>query len=138
MGSNHYPGFTVRTDVRYGVARLAFVGELDLAAAPTLEDELLRVESDGIDAAVLDLGELTFMDCSGLHVLLGAADRVKENGHRMALVGVGGLPRRVMELTATEKALIDESSAAPMMERFSRGDGEPAATIATLIGAEDD
>jgi len=134
MGSNGSPGFTVRTDVRNGVARLAVVGELDMAVAPRLENELLRVENDGVDAALVDLGELTFMDSTGLHVLLRAKRRANDNGHNLAIVGVGGLPRRLFELTDTERVLIDDSGALRMIERFTQRDGEEAAASPTVIG----
>lgn len=130
MGSHDSPGFTVRTDVRNGVARVAVVGELDMAFAPTLEDELLHVENDGVDSALLDLSELTFMDCSGLRVLLRATHRANENGHRLAIVGVGRVPRRVIEITGYERVLIDEANALPMIERFTQEKVEAADMIA--------
>jgi anti-anti-sigma factor len=121
-----------------GVARLALVGELDMAVAPTLEDELLRVENDGVDSALLDLGELTFLDCSGLNLLLRATERAKENGHDLAIVGVGGLPRRVLEITGTEQVLIDEGNALPMIERFTQTqtDSNEASALASVIGVD--
>ena len=124
MGSNDSRGFTVRTDVRNGVARVALVGELDMAVAPTLENELLRVENDGVDTALLDLSELTFMDCSGMRVLLRATRRAKANRHDLAIVGVGGIPRRVIEITGTERILIDEVNALPVIERFSQEEAD--------------
>ena len=79
-----------------GTARVVVQGELDLAAAPMLRDALdgLRREAR---STVLDLRELTFMDSSGLRVLLEAGQ------HRAAGWGVSlllpaggpvlGLPR---------------------------------------------
>ena len=121
MGSTDSSGFTVRTDVRNGVARLALIGELDMAVASTLEDELLRVQDDGVKAAFLDLGELAFMDSSGLAVLLRATNRARENGHHLAIVGVGGVPRRLLEISGTERMLLGDARAVPMIERFTRG-----------------
>jgi anti-anti-sigma factor len=134
MGSNGSAGFTVRTSVRNGVARLAVVGELDMAVASSLENELLRVENDGIDAALVDLGELTFMDCTGLHVLLRAKRRANDNGHNLAITGVGRLPRRLFEVTDTERELIDDGAALHMIERFAREDGEEPAASLVVIG----
>jgi anti-sigma B factor antagonist len=137
MGSNRSPGFTVRTDVRNGVARLALAGELDMAVAPTLEVELSRVENDGVSSLLLDLGELTFMDSTGLHLLLRATRRAKDNGHDLAIVGVGGVPRRVLEVTGTERVLIDDASALPVIKRFSQGEVDAADTSAARMIGDD-
>ena len=61
---------TVTQDAN-GARRLALRGELDLGTAGRLEQALS--ESDG--AVVLDLRELTFMDSTGVRVLLEAAER---------------------------------------------------------------
>jgi anti-sigma B factor antagonist len=44
-------------------------GELDLATAPKLNDALTRAETEGMDI-VVDLDRVSFLDSSGLHVLL--------------------------------------------------------------------
>jgi anti-anti-sigma factor len=132
MGSPESPGLTVRTDVRNGVARLAVVGELDISVVSTLEDQLDRVAGDGVGAALLDLRELTFMDSSGLHLLIRATDYAKQNGHRLAIVGVGGLPRRLLEITGTEKLLVDDADGMELIRRFTQpapGDGASAAAL---------
>ena len=103
-----------------------------MAVAPTLEDELFRVENDGVDTALLDLGGLTFMDCSGLRVLLHATRRAKENGHGLAIMGIGSLPMRIIEVTGTERLLIDEANALRVFERFSHR--EAAEVIGDNVG----
>jgi anti-sigma B factor antagonist len=51
-----------------GVVTVSPVGELDLATAPLLEAELRRTA--GSRELVVDLRRLTFIDSSGVHVLL--------------------------------------------------------------------
>ena len=48
-------------------------GEVDLATAPELESCLQRAFTDGPDGVVLDLEGLTFIDSSGLRVLVALA-----------------------------------------------------------------
>ncbi|MFJ9419192.1 STAS domain-containing protein [Streptomyces sp. NPDC101227] len=61
-------------------------GELDfLSAAPTIKylDPLTAGPSPDL---VLDLGRLSFLDCSGIGVLCHARRRVREAGGRLSLV----------------------------------------------------
>ena len=55
-------------------------GEIDLAAAPTLRDRL-REAGDRSPAVVVDMADTTFLDSSGLHVLVRAhAERTAAGG----------------------------------------------------------
>jgi anti-anti-sigma factor len=49
--------------------RLSLTGELDLAAAPILEDRLARLRATRSPVR-LDLSELEFIDSSGIHLLI--------------------------------------------------------------------
>jgi anti-sigma B factor antagonist len=61
---------TVERDER-GACRLTLRGELDLGTAAQLEQALAHARGD----IVLDLRGLTFMDSTGVRVLLEAAER---------------------------------------------------------------
>jgi len=61
---------TVRRDAQGG-ACLTLRGELDLGSAPQLEQALAEAGDD----VLLDLRDLTFMDSTGVRVLLEAAER---------------------------------------------------------------
>ncbi len=137
MGPPELPGFTVRTDIRNGVARLALVGELDTHFVPHLKVHLDRfVGGGGISAAMLDLRELTFMESSGLQLLLRAAADARQNGHRLAIVGVGGMPRRLLELTETERVLIDETDGIELIQRFASAEPEADGSFGSAEGGD--
>ncbi len=54
-----------------GVHRLTPVGELDLATVSRLESAFdVAFRDDGVDMIVVDLTELSFMDSTGIHLLL--------------------------------------------------------------------
>jgi anti-anti-sigma factor len=73
------------------------VGELDLAAA-----EELRAFLDRLDGNVrIDCTEVSFVDASGIRVLLQAAGHLPS----LVLVGVNREVRRVFELTDTTSLL---------------------------------
>ena len=60
-------------------------GELDIATAPELE-RTLRESQQLAHLTVLDLRELTFMDCAGVHAIVEASLRARHNGRRLVLV----------------------------------------------------
>jgi anti-anti-sigma factor len=113
------PDFEVRADVSNGVVRFAPAGELDMSTAPVLQEGLDRAIHDGIQAALLDLRGLTFMDVTGVHLLFEAHDRAQQNGEMFAIVGVGGEVRKVLELTDTMD-LIDEVAGMELIRRFTQ------------------
>ena len=106
------PAFTTRIEVRKGVASIALRGELDMATAPTLADELAAAERDGASIAVIDIRELVFIDSSGLHALVAAHKRSEEGGKRLLIVGANPFLRRLCEVTKTQFLLDGEGAAA--------------------------
>jgi anti-sigma B factor antagonist len=77
---------------------VTLAGELDLAAADGFWAELEPlIEPAGM--VVLDGTELSFLDSSGLRVLLLANTRAKELGARLRLVAPHRAVRRTLELT---------------------------------------
>ena len=68
-----------------GAGWLHVAGELDMATAPRVEKALRQAERRA-RLVVLDLRGLTFMDCSGIHVIVDASLRARSRGHRLMLV----------------------------------------------------
>ena len=86
--------------VRNGVAVVRVSGELDLASAAELGPELERLATeDGLEATVLDLRGLEFMDSSGLRMVAQSDLRFREAGRRLALVSGREPVQRVFEIT---------------------------------------
>lgn len=80
-------GEHLRVDVRLGPDRvvLGLHGELDLLAAPLLEQEIEKAEADSPAIVVLDLQDLQFVDSAGLRVILAAHERSRQQGKEFAL-----------------------------------------------------
>ena len=113
--------FDVRVESRNGVARVAAIGELDLGTASTLGDQLIEVERDGVRNVMLDLRDVSFVDSSGLRVILQAWQRAQSNGHRFVVVGVSQAARRLCDITGTA-FLLDDPSATRVLDEFAQGD----------------
>lgn len=78
-------------------------GELDIAGAPSLEEEFLRVEATDATAIVCDLRALEFIDSTGVRLLVMAADRSAADG-RFTIVP-GAKVQRIFEITDLVKRL---------------------------------
>jgi anti-sigma B factor antagonist len=82
-----------------GAAVIGVRGEIDLETAPLLRKALQPVLEDRAGAVVVDLSEVTFMDSTGVHVLVESAERLDRQNRRFAAVCCEGGPvHRVLAL----------------------------------------
>jgi anti-anti-sigma factor len=84
---------------------LAVHGELDMASALGLAGPLSDVANDGAGSVVIDLSGLSFMDSTGMSVLLNARRRLTRQGRGMLVVCPAGPVLRVFELTSMVQTL---------------------------------
>jgi anti-anti-sigma factor len=91
----------VRIDARDGDVQVAVSGELDLASADDLNLTLSAAQADE-RTVTLDLRRLQFMDCTGLRVLVAAADRAGASGDRFRIVRGPPAIDRLLLLTGFE------------------------------------
>lgn len=69
-----------------GTYSISLYGELDMATAPGLEEELSRAESTDAQSIILDLSGLDFIDSTGVAVVIRAATRASADSNRLALL----------------------------------------------------
>lgn len=96
------PGFAATVVDRGGVPVVEVRGELDLQSAPQLWEKLSEASGRTGEPphVVADLGEVTFMDSSGLGVLIGHRNKLKEAGGDLWLsTGREDAVTRVIEVT---------------------------------------
>ena len=77
-------------------------GELDLDTAPALDDELERTREQAGARLVLDLRTLTFMDSTGLRLLIRWDTLAREQGFEFAIVPGPEVVQRVIRLTGMD------------------------------------
>jgi anti-anti-sigma factor len=82
-----------------GVVMVALRGELDLASARKTEERFASIDEQAPARMVVDLGGLTFIDSSGLRVLLLADARARERGYELVLLPGEEPVQRVFEVT---------------------------------------
>jgi anti-anti-sigma factor len=89
-------------DDRSEASVLRLAGELDIASAPLLERAIAAAQANTEGRAlVIDLGEVTFMDSTGLRALLGARQVIAEAGRELTLRPGPRQVQRVFELSGT-------------------------------------
>jgi anti-anti-sigma factor len=97
-----------------GVHRLTPIGELDLATAPLLERAFQAVSGDkAVEIVVVDLRELTFMDSTGIHLLLRMRDEC-EDGDRLRVINGSPAVQRVLDVSGVRAHLPIISSEDPL------------------------
>jgi anti-anti-sigma factor len=88
--------------VRSGTtARLVVKGEIDIATSARLHEQIERLSAEDAEIVVFDLERVTFIDSTGLGVLLHANERL---GPRLRIVP-GRAVVRLLEITATRDKL---------------------------------
>jgi anti-anti-sigma factor len=81
-----------------GAPGVAVRGEIDLDAVPSLELALDTAIRSTTGAFVLDLGDLDFLESSGLRVILRARARLAREDRELAIVCPHGPVRRLFEV----------------------------------------
>jgi anti-sigma B factor antagonist len=83
-------------------------GEIDVATSPRLRTELTALVARGAEDLTIQFGGVTFVDSSGLGVLVAIYKRLREDGKgRVHIVDAQPPVRKVFEITGLESALLD-------------------------------
>jgi anti-anti-sigma factor len=98
-------GLTMTSGRSDAVHSITLSGELDLANAGEVEAELRRAEAGDADSIVLDLSSVSFIDSTGMRLLVAAAARSRADSNRLTLLRGGPAVQRALQLTALEGQL---------------------------------
>ena len=105
MLSQHIGPFTCQVSREEGEAVVSPRGELDMATVGAVDAELQRLRGNGVGSIVLDLGGLTFMDSSGLHLLVRWTREASQDGFNFELEPGPPLVQRIFDLAAVNDTL---------------------------------
>jgi anti-anti-sigma factor len=95
----------VDTEDREGLVQVSLRGELDLSTVEKVEDELRRIEHGADKPLVLDLSGLTFLDSTGLRLMVTADQRARKAGRRLTIVKGPETVHRVFTITKLDERL---------------------------------
>jgi anti-sigma B factor antagonist len=96
---------TADTLVEGDSVRISLHGELDLSTVASAEEAMRQAEHGPARRLVLDLSGLTFMDSTGLRLVLRADRRSRGGDRRLRLVPGPPAVQQVFTITGTEKRL---------------------------------
>ena len=86
-----------RNEGTWGV--VAVGGEVDMFTAPKLRETLIQTIDQGNERVAVELHNVTFMDSTGLGVLIGALRRIRERSGELRIVCTSRPVLRVLEVT---------------------------------------
>lgn len=96
---------TVHTEERADVVVVSVAGELDMATAPRLQDQITDLLEKGHVRLVFDLSELSFCDSTGLSVFVRARNSADEAGGVVRLAAPRRGVLRILEVSGLVEVL---------------------------------
>ena len=80
-------------------------GELDISSAASVESRLMELEERSPERLILDLSKVSFIDSTGLSMIINADGRARKGGRRLTIVSGDGVPRRILRTVGLEDRL---------------------------------
>jgi anti-sigma B factor antagonist len=80
-------------------------GELDISSAASVESRLMELEKRAPQQLYLDLRKVSFIDSTGLSMIINADGRARKDGRRLVIVSGDGVPRRILRTVGLEDRL---------------------------------
>jgi anti-sigma B factor antagonist len=98
-----FPGAGLMTDIRTAV--LQPTGRLNMVAAPAFKNLVEETVSSGQTRIIVDLGEVTFIDSSGLGALIAGLKATRQAGGDLRIAAVPEQVMTVLRLTNLDRVL---------------------------------
>jgi anti-anti-sigma factor len=98
-------GLSLSAWTERGYVIAALRGELDIASAPTLREQLLDLLRPGASRLIIDLSAVSYADASGLAVLVGTGRRAGLLGGHLRLAAPSPEVARVLSITGLNQQL---------------------------------
>jgi stage II sporulation protein AA (anti-sigma F factor antagonist) len=97
-------GYEIRKESNILIVKIH--GEFDLHASEYARRDIdIQIRAQGARHILFDLGNMTFIDSSGLGVILGRYRRVSESGGRAAISGAHPNIKKVMEIAGLNRLM---------------------------------
>ncbi|MEU4310887.1 STAS domain-containing protein [Streptomyces rochei] len=95
---------SIATTVTDGVRVVTVAGEIDQSNSAQLT-RALRADGPGLSGIVIDMGRVTFMDSSGLNVLIAAHQDLTAAGGWLRLAAPTAAVLRVLQLVGVDQLI---------------------------------
>lgn len=104
--SNEQDSLRIRTESGPEGHVLRLSGELDLASAGELDTAIAELCTDGARRIAIEMGELSFMDSTGLRSLLVGKELCDVNGCELLIGELSSQVRRLFEVSGVGEKLV--------------------------------
>jgi anti-sigma B factor antagonist len=84
-------------------------GEVDISTAPQLREYLDGAYQEKRADILLHLDELTYIDSTGLGVIIGVFGRMQETENRIMLINPKGNIKKLLSITSLDKILCSDN-----------------------------
>ena len=92
-----------------GAIVISIEGELDLSNASELRDAMFQAFEQSADKGVwVDFARCTFIDSTGLRVIIEGARRAGEVAGKLGVLNLNEQPQRLFELTSVDRSELIE------------------------------
>jgi stage II sporulation protein AA (anti-sigma F factor antagonist) len=96
----------IELEVKNNVLCIRLAGELDHHTAEELRQRVTsKIEENKINHIILNLEKLSFMDSSGLGVILGRYKQIKSNGGEMVVCSISPAVKRLFDMSGLFKII---------------------------------
>lgn len=103
---------TINVHSRDGRTVLEVSGEVDVYTGPTLRDHINGLLDAGTADLVVDLGHVEFIDSTGLGVLVGALNRVRDLGGSLIVLCAQERVLKLFRITGLDQVFTVQPSLA--------------------------
>lgn len=111
----------MRADVKQGHERVEVMapkGRLDMASAPAFRERVKQLVESGSHRLIVDLGEVSFVDSSGLGAVIGGLKVARQAGGDLRIARANEQVKLVLELTSLNRLLQPYESLEEALEGF--------------------
>jgi anti-anti-sigma factor len=120
------PGLALSVQTAGGITIAELSGELDIACAPALREQLLGLLRPGASRLVIDLSKVSYCDARGLAVLIGTGRRARLLGGFLRLAAVSPQVGQMLHITGLRQHLgvfptVQAATASPQAARGTKG-----------------
>jgi anti-sigma B factor antagonist len=134
-GAMANPGLGFAAQTAGGLSIAELTGELDIASAPALRDQLLSLLRPGSNRLVIDLSRVSFCDASGLAVLVNTARRARLLGGFLRLAAVSPQVGRVLNITGLHQHLANFPTVQAAATRAQTAQDRKSGAVARMRAA---
>lgn len=101
-------------------------GRMDVESSPAVRQAIMDAWNKGAKTIIIDLGEVEFMDSSGLSALVSGMKALRKTGSQLSICNANAQVRTAMRLTMLDRVFLVFDSVADALAKASESTEPPA------------